>query len=592
MTWLAQTRGIHFELVRHFLKCIFDSEMFAARGQWRTVAVSAFALAIPAGLLLLDPPYMHPGIFTPPGVADELAVLTLLFAITGVMALLSWQSLYPSRRDFLALAGFPARPRQIFLARFVSILLFAVVLVLAISFLPSVIPPHFFTAPVTDTFSSRAVPAILGCFFIFFAVVALQGLLLNVIPARLFTPVSTCVQGALVAVFFLAGLYSWFIVDWKPQTLARLPHFGSWAPPVWFAGLHQGFLGDANPFFAAMANRALLAVVAAPAVSAAMYLLSYRRYRKLLLESPDAAHPIWSFNILRLVASGPRQEAVVQFIATVLVRSRTHRLVLMAYAGAAMGTMINSVLLAEFRHGAQGVVQFCVLYWPLGTTFIMLAGIRHVFSLPAELAANWMFQITESHGRREWMSAVERFVMVSILIPIYLISSPLAAWVLDWPTALRMTALQLLVSLTAFDLLFYEWQQLPFTCSCVPGKRPLMMIVGTWIAVLGVVTPILTIVIATVARMPELFLIYGAFFLGDWIWARRRRREGWGESQLLYQDPFGGVTSLGIKDMTWRPASAEPLQPLRPPDPPEIPDAAPPLDWTPARCSSLSPPPC
>ena len=57
MRWLEETRGTGFELVRHFLARMFDSEMFSVRGQWRTVAAGALALAFPAGLLLLDPPY-------------------------------------------------------------------------------------------------------------------------------------------------------------------------------------------------------------------------------------------------------------------------------------------------------------------------------------------------------------------------------------------------------------------------------------------------------------------------------------------------------------------------------------------------------
>jgi hypothetical protein len=120
--WLNETRGIHFELVRHFLARSFDSEMFSVRGRWQTVAVGAFALATPAGMTLIDPPYMpHRLRASPPDVTDEIAVLTLLFAVIGSLALLAWQSLFPSRRDLLALAGFPARPRQIFIARFVSV---------------------------------------------------------------------------------------------------------------------------------------------------------------------------------------------------------------------------------------------------------------------------------------------------------------------------------------------------------------------------------------------------------------------------------------------------------------------------------------
>jgi hypothetical protein len=33
-----------------------------------------------------------------------------------------------------------------------------------------------------------------------------------------------------------------------------------------------------------------------------------------------------------------------------------------------------------------------------------------LFSLRTELKANWMFQITEGEGRRQWLRAVDRFV--------------------------------------------------------------------------------------------------------------------------------------------------------------------------------------
>jgi hypothetical protein len=143
-----------------------------------------------------------------------------------------------------------------------------------------------------------------------------------------------------------------------------------------------------------------------------------------------------------------------------------------------------------------------------------------------------------------------------------MIGTPMAASVLDWPVALRMTVLQVLVSLTTFDLMFDDWLQLPFTCTYVPGRKSLMSLVATWIAVLVVVTPLLAIIISTVARMPELFLIYGICFAGDWIWARRRRLDGWGETRLIYEDlpgnaPGLGIPDLGIKDMTY-PAGQHP----------------------------------
>src|SRR5262249_52296730 len=140
---------------------------------------------------LLDPPYFHKPIDPNPetlravAIAGQLATFTLIFAITGVIALLAWQSLFPSRRDYLALAGLPIESRQIFAARFAAVAVLSMAITLVIGLLPSLIAPHQFTAeahanlsPVIRTVA-RATASGLGCLFVFFAIVAIQGLLVN-----------------------------------------------------------------------------------------------------------------------------------------------------------------------------------------------------------------------------------------------------------------------------------------------------------------------------------------------------------------------------------------------------------------------------
>src|ERR1019366_2012984 len=51
------------------------------------------------------------------------------------------------------------------------------------------------------------------------------------------------------------------------------------------------------------------------------------------------------------------------------------------------------------------------------------------------------------------------------------------------------TLLQLLVSLSMFEVLFHSWQKLPFTCSYIPGQRPLVGLVGGYIGMLCAVVP-------------------------------------------------------------------------------------------------------
>lgn len=577
--WSAETRGTTFELVRHFLAHMFDCELLPAGGRgpgryWQRIAVSAFALAIPLGLVVMDPPYLHgggafqihsPALLRAVATIDQLALITLVSALTGLLGLLSWESLFPGRRDYLLLAGFPVRPRQIFLARFLSMLVFAVGLILAINILPAFLTPHEFTVQ-GDAEGSAVVPVVarlfsscLSCGFVFFGIVALQGVLLNLLPGAWFTRVSTWCQGVLVAVFFLAGLYTWFILGWTRNDIANITDF-SWAPPLWFAAAFRVIGGERDPFWMDMARRACLAAAVAPGLAAITYLISYRRYRKLLVEGSghEVVSRVGRWNPLGLLARNPRQRAILHFIAITLSRSRTHRVVMLAYLGAGAGVMLNSVLLmGALKKGASdwaSVMKFVALFWPLGFSMILVAGLRHAFSIPADLGANWLFQINEKNGRRDWARAVERFMIWGVLFPPYLVLFPLGVASLGWGLAARMAVLQIIVSLAIFDIHFYDWQQLPFTCSYIPGKKSLIGQVAGWIYVFAVLVPAMSIVIATVSQMTEIWAGFGVFILGIGIWLRVRRRDGWGEAKLQYEDLSDGVPDLGIRGIR-RPAA-------------------------------------
>jgi len=584
VNWLEETHGVQFELVRHFLRRMFDGEWSSSPGQWGSAAIGAVSLLLPAGLLLVregsvDAKYASKyrllemagnsaGIHAA-AISDEIALVTLVLCVTGLIALLQWQSLFPSGRDYLALASLPVRSRQIFTARFTSVLLFSTVIIAAMNVLPSLIAPAEFGGgwQIDSSYvlhaTAQALSSGLACFFVFFAILSLQGVLLNVLPASLFARVSIWVQGALTGLFLLGGFYSWSMKDWKPETIAKLPQFGAWLPPVWFTGLHQTFVGESDPFFTAMAHRAQLAAAIALSLALATYLLSYRRYRKLLLESPVrlAAPRTWRWSLLRLLARSPRREAVMEFMAKTLARSRTHRLMWFVYLGAAVAVMLNSSLIDGailMRHQRWGkALQFLVLFWPLACSVVILSGFRHVLSIPADLGANWIFRLTESQGRAEWMSAVERFAMAYAVAPIYLVLFPVAGFVLGWPMAVRMTILQVLVSLCLFEGLFYSWQKLPFTCSYIPGKKPLVAIVGWYIAALCALVPMLSVMIAAASEIPFLFPVYLLNFGGLWIWLRKQRREGWGEARLLYEDLPAVVTDLGIKELTYAGTEAQ-----------------------------------
>ena len=589
MKALAETHGIKFELVRHFLARMLDGEWSSTPGQWRNVAVGAFAMLVTAGLLIMREGAIrfdgtaankyralemleNPAPFRAAAVADQLALVTLVLAVTGLLALIQWQSFFPGRRDYVSLAGLPIRSRQIFAARFSTVLLFSVGLAVAMDIAPTLIAPLEFGGRWQKNESywvnagAQGGALAIGCFFLLFAIVALQGVLWNTLPGRWFTRVSVYVQGLLVGVLFFAALYSWSMRDWNESMVARLPEFAAWAPPVWFLGLHEHLLGDPDPFFAAMARRAWLALAAASVTMLLTYIVSYRRYRQLLVEAPVFIEVPrkrqWSF--LGLLARRPQQEAAMQFMIKTLGRSRANRTIWLAYIGAAVALMLNSSLIDGAylaRGGGLGkALKFAVLFWPLGASVVLLPGMRHVMRLPAELPANWIFRLTETQGRKLWMQAVERFVLCYTVLPIYVVLFPVAVRMVGWGMATRMTVLQVVVSLILFDLIFYGWQQMPFTCSYVPGKRPMVAIVAGYAALLGVLVPMLTVMIGAAAQFPPLFVAYLLFFGGIGIWARKRRRDGWGQDPLLYEELPEGVPDLGIAEMSWHGATERTLR--------------------------------
>lgn len=444
MTHMQETHGTNFELTRHFLARMFESEIFAVRGQWQNVALSAVAAILPVGLLFGDYYAKYrwlsrlptPVPFRTAAFADYLSLIVLAMAVSGLAALLQWNSLYPGKRDYLTLAGLPIRSRQIFIARFAAVILFTTAFVVVLNLFPSVVIPLQISGRWQQNPSllvnivAQGFAAGLGCYFVFLGAMALQGVLLHVLRPKLFARFSASIQAAGIAVCFFAALFAWTIGDWDANAVDKLRQFGGWVPPVWFLGLHERILGDHDPFVVAMSRRALLAMAAALAITALAYILGNRRYRKLLVENPNDVPLPRRFEgtLLRWIAGDPRREAIMQFMARTLARSRVHRTVLLAYVGAALGFVVNSLLLSRgashLRQTWYEGIQFSVLFAPIALSAIILPGFRHVCCLPAELPANWMFQTTEFLGRRQWMSAFERFAIFCVIGPIYLVFTP------------------------------------------------------------------------------------------------------------------------------------------------------------------------
>jgi hypothetical protein len=133
------------------------------------------------------------------------------------------------------------------------------------------------------------------------------------------------------------------------------------------------------------------------------------------------------------------------------------------------------------------------------------------------------------------------------VLPVFVLLTPAAIMVLGWAVGLRMVALESLAALSIFEFLFYSWQKLPFTCAYTPGKKPLASTVGRYLAAIYFLAPALSAIIATASQLFAIFVVFACGFAALWLWARRQRLQGWGESRLLYEDDDETPIGLGVK---------------------------------------------
>ena len=134
-------------------------------------------------------------------------------------------------------------------------------------------------------------------------------------------------------------------------------------------------------------------------------------------------------------------------------------------------------------HGSCAVTGGFV-YFHVIVLLLLIIGTHHLFSLPAELEANWIFQITEGEGRGLWLRAVDRFVLfwgAMMLVT----SFPIEVRLLGWRGVAEAAFLAML-GLLAYEWVFSSRQKLPFTCSRPPCKAPIWMVLAFFGLIAGV----------------------------------------------------------------------------------------------------------
>jgi predicted permease len=292
------------------------------------------------------------------------------------------------------------------------------------------------------------------------------------------------------------------------------------------------------------------------AISLAAYLASYHRYRRMLLEAePGHASAHWSglgARILERLLPDPREQAAFSFISKTLFRSRSHRLLLLAYAGIALGwTAKGLVESPPVNLRDEGLYGLTVVLAPLAMAILIVTGLRYLFALPVAHRANWLFQAVETEDRPAWQRAVEKFVVWIGIAPVFAAGLPAAAAVLGPLRGLAAIALGLGAALIFFERYFREWRKLPFTCSYLPGQQTVWMLIFRVFLASTILLPMGQLFLWASADATSFIAAASALAALCYRWRALRRRE-WAASAMLWDElpppPFEALDLERAKD--------------------------------------------
>ncbi|MBM3747355.1 MAG: hypothetical protein FJW34_16335 [Acidobacteria bacterium] len=486
-------------LARTFWERFFDNELVAMKGEMQHTLTQIVALLTAVGTtislllllkysLILVPRSRLAEVTRVASWADKTFFLAYSMVAFGFLTVLCWDALFPDRRDAMVLTPLPLKTRTVFLAKQASLAVFLLIFAGAINLLPALLFP-LVASPQTASrlglagqIAAHLLSTLAASAFVFFVLLSLHGLLISVLSHRQFRRVAAFAQLAclfsLLALFFLLPqMWSWRLLA-DPERMAA----GRMVPPLWFLGLYEVLQGAAPPVFRPLAKRALWALALAAASALVIYAACYRRHVRRSLEAVELApekssrRTEWVSSLVnRLLVRRPTERACFHFILKTMARSRHHRLFLAGYLGVGLAYVAEAVVRLVIQGGPGQLFQPSpvMLAVSLVLLFFVLVGMRVLFTVPAELHANWIFQLTEHRDRRPYLAAVRKAVLAVGVAPLVAVGLLGYALLWGWAPALKHALYCLLLALLLMEGLLLGFRKIPFTCSYLPGKANL-----------------------------------------------------------------------------------------------------------------------
>jgi hypothetical protein len=470
-------------------------------------------------------------------------LVSMMMLVTGLIAVVSWDAIFPDRRDVMVLGPLPVRPGTILAAKVAACAaVVGIALLSLVSGMGVVLP---LVAGSWRLFGGYWFAMAAACVFVYGAVLAAQGMMALLLPRKMFLRLSAALQLAAFA-WFVA---SYFLEPtlWSPEfvrVVARRGDLNLW-PSYWFFAMGLQIAGHMPSEMRGIAMRAGVGLAVGVVGAGASLALCYLRTMKKTVEEPDLVPGRrgwrWSPRL-----GGKVETAVVRFTARGLGRSRHHRVIY-----AFWWAIIFAIAVSTLRSGWAGRWRLPVTQAYMMPTLTMMGlavvGLRSVFSLPVSLNANWVLRVTQLNPPQQYIAGARRALLLLSAGPAWGLAALLGLGFRPWEHVAEHLTVLAVVGWILVELCLLGVEKIPFACSYLPGKTNLQYLF--WGLAVGFVVVAMSLAneeMRVLGNLPKFGMMVGILAaMGAGLWAVNRRRA---RSAVLYYEELEPevITTLGI----------------------------------------------
>src|ERR1700721_1545329 len=259
-------------LYRQFLLRVVDLEALSIQadiprflGQFASVLIF-ISLIGAAGLLAGETATATPEGYLSFVWRGEQGLISGMMLVVGLVAVISWDSTFPDRRDVMVLSPLPVAAHTILLAKIAASSALLGLAVLTLNFAPGLAWPlligshHGSIWGFFQSFAAYWFPMIAASVFVYGSVLTVQGFTALLLPRRMFLRLSAILQivafGLVLGAYFLRPSLTTPAAVATPENQWVL----AWSPSFWFFGLFNQLNGSIPLEFGWLARRGWIAL--------------------------------------------------------------------------------------------------------------------------------------------------------------------------------------------------------------------------------------------------------------------------------------------------------------------------------------------